>query len=285
MFLAKQPRVIALTVVCVAALSTTCSCLFRAWAAVPYTFETTGNAFDANRDGRADFWHDIYGAGLIDSLYPAPCSYRTFTKSYQLGCRSTAQVLVTADLDPPQVFLVDAGVAVGEAPPPGATWASSSTGYSIYFEEGHGDCAEPNPESYFETYTAVYGPLADKPEGYAIGRYQAADGWHYGWIQFTRAGTWRIPPGDYDLTAWSFHSRPNLPIYAGEDPTPRLRAAVGDGQVTISWTSREDGFVLESASRPSGVAWSQVPGVVQEGMNYQVTLPLAAAERYFRLRK
>jgi hypothetical protein len=258
--------------------------LLHAWAMEPYSFIDAGNRFDINADARLDFFHNIYGQGLIDSLQ-SPGSYRVFTNSYQLGCRSTAQILITADQAPPLVFLVDPGMAVGATPPPGATWATSSRGFPIYFQEGYGQSAGPDPTTYYEIYTAVYGPLADKPEGYAIGRYQAPDGWHYGWLKFSTAGTYWKPAGQYDLTAWSFHTRPSLPIYAGEDATPRLRAVLGEGGLTISWTSREEGFVLESAPLVQMAVWIEVPGVVRDGLDYQVTLPVGPGQRYFRLRK
>jgi hypothetical protein len=252
---------------------------------IPFKYIMGANRFDLTGDRKIDFWHDIYGEGIADSPVELwPITY--FSRSYQLGCRYTAQVLVTDEQEPPLVFLVDGGTRVEETPPVGAKWASSSRGFAFYFEEGMGRYLRPGEgDSYIESIFNAYGPAVDKPDGFAIGRYSAPDGWHYGWIQFSRAGTRRLPPGRLDITAWSFHTRPNLAIYAGESATPRLKAEVAGGQVTVSWSTHEGGFILESAGRITGAAWSGVPGVVQEDINYQVTLPLGPGQLYFRLRK
>ena len=62
---------------------------------------------------------------------------------------------------------------------------------------------------------------------------------------------------------------------------PTLTAARSGNQLALSWPLDATGFTLESTDVLPAVAWSPVPGVV----NNQVTVEVTGGGRFFRLRK
>jgi hypothetical protein len=67
---------------------------------------------------------------------------------------------------------------------------------------------------------------------------------------------------------------------------PSLRLALAGNNFVVSWPQTGSSYVLESTPKLDDATWSPVTGTVDSSFgNYQVTVPVAGASQFFRLRK
>lgn len=72
---------------------------------------------------------------------------------------------------------------------------------------------------------------------------------------------------------------PGVLVAPSPGGAPSLFIQMSSGTVTIGWSPATPGFALEQASDPSAPSWSPAPG------GNPVTIPIAGAARFYRLRK
>jgi len=225
-------------------------------------------SLDVDGDSKVDFQFSVFT--FAEGPYRPPLHS---TNVFGLrGCNSRAQ-LFTCAYDASRAGVVSAGTPIGELPPEDMVWGVQ--GARLLTEEAF-------RISYDGGITFVYrtcchsGSLVDNPDGYVGVRFQMPDGWHYGWMRFKRVET--FPDVVFEQAV--FHPLPNVPVTAGRDPRPRLVIERTADGVAISWPQEETGFVLERADELATPVWT----TVEEVEANRVTLPLAQAAAFFRLR-
>jgi hypothetical protein len=263
------------------------SAMGRSWAQLySWSFSSTAGRFDANGDTIVNFAMERHGTA--EAFAPPGIRSRTEYKTWfvVIEVLPTDQVLTTIVDGEEQLLLMPPGTPLGSTPPEGAVWASSYDGYPYYYNEKREDYVTVGHDNVWQ-FVLLYesGPFLEHTNWLAGARYQAADGWHYGWIGFKWVNNGPGYPLEPDFAAHWFHPRADAPVWAGEALAPRLRVALGDEGVTISWTSYAGGFVLESADEAPGAGWIAVEGVSAVDAEYQAVLPVTGERRFFRLRQ
>ena len=229
-----------------------------------------------------------YEVGIGQSDWPegtTPFRPSTYSTSFVLGGRSTnAQMLATPDYK--FLALLPPGAEITAAPADGAVWTASLTGLAFYSNVDYRQPVPPpsKPPTISDTLLDEGGPWLDNTNAVAAARFLGGDGWHYGWIGFG----WRefnAPVYQPVIINSSFNSNPDSPVWAGEGVFPSLQAEYSGGLLTLSWTSHDAGYILESATSFPNGAWEPIGGTTNTNAKYQISLPATDFRRFFRLRK
>jgi hypothetical protein len=72
-------------------------------------------------------------------------------------------------------------------------------------------------------------------------------------------------------------------FWAGAEEPLRLDYARQGASVILSW--RGAGIMLQQADSPAGSWQDFSPGTTSDGVNFQLTVPMTAAKRFYRLRR
>jgi len=117
-------------------------------------------------------------------------------------------------------------------------------------------------------------------------RFQEEDGFHYGWVRFTRSDT--TFTNIFDLVAHDWHPIPGAAIGDGQPPEiPVVTEVVNDGAggslLRIGWHPAVATWSFETTdSLVPPVVWTEYPA---GGTSAEIPLDAAESQRYFRLRR
>ncbi len=188
---------------------------YRGDAPNTFTFDPpfiTDTEFDVNADGGADF--RFVGDYLVTAM-----------QSYG-GNRFISVLAVAPDLGGSIVPVTIGNIIGADISFLGGAWhrhTDNSNNPSL--ATGYGLSTGPSPMQFADAYIGV--------------EFAAADGLHYGWIQFTgyshpTNGLPFMPVPGGVINSWAWETQPRVPIIAGAIPEPSTAAYIG-GSAFLIW--------------------------------------------------
>jgi hypothetical protein len=241
--------------------------------ALPISSDWTDVAMlDLDQDGQADFSF-FGGPTLTTASFPD-----SMTTPFYGACLNSNAVLCQGV----SAVLLSAGQWIGDTTPSNAVWTVVSNGVLLasFYQESGGVIFTSQGFVTNAPSQSWGGPLAAAGGGYLAVHFQAADGWHYGWIH-------AVLEDAPTIVDWAYESQPETPIAAGAVPLARLQSprVVRTDSLRLQWQAQSNAaYQVQSKSDLNTVSWSNLDfTVIATGDTCALEVPLNESAGFFRV--
>ena len=234
---------------------------------------TEAETLDLDEDGQADFSFFSEVTLTTDSFPEA------LTTPFDISCVNSNAILCHGAA----VVVLGPGQPIGATAPSNAAWTLASGGASLaeyYFDSGGVVITSRGPITNAPSQ-GWGGPLGAADDGYLGARFQAEDGWHYGWIHVALENAPTI-------VDWAYESQPDTTIAAGAAPLAPIESprVVRAENLRLQWQAQSNLlYQVQFKSDLSAASWSNLDfTVIATGDSGAVEVPLTgSAAGFFRV--